>query len=151
MKPMIIDKEGCIQDGDALVFIDYRSDRMREIVQTLGIKPPFETDVVRQNLHVVQMTEYSTDFDLPIMFPPIKLDNVLSEWISKKGCKQFHSAETEKYAHVTFFFNGGLEKAFDGEDRELIASPKVALRSCAEDVHVRSQRLCCQGNEIGQV
>lgn len=72
------------------------------------------------------MTRYNTKYDFPIAFPPQHMGNVLAEWLAKQGCKQCHVAETEKYAHVTFFFNGGVEKQFDDEERELISSPKVA-------------------------
>jgi 2,3-bisphosphoglycerate-independent phosphoglycerate mutase len=72
------------------------------------------------------MTQYKTEFTFPIAFPPQLMGNVLAEWLAKKNIKQCHVAETEKYAHVTFFFNGGVEKQFPGEDREMIPSPKVA-------------------------
>jgi len=72
------------------------------------------------------MTKYNAEFPFPILFPPQNMDNVLSEWLSKHGIRQFHAAETEKYAHVTFFFNGGREEAYPLEDRKLIDSPKVA-------------------------
>lgn len=72
------------------------------------------------------MTQYKTDYPFPIAFPPQHMGNVLAEWLGKQGLKQCHVAETEKYAHVTFFFNGGVEKQFAGEDREMIPSPKVA-------------------------
>ena len=72
------------------------------------------------------MTRYKTDYTFPVAFAPQKMDDVLAEWLSKKGCKQCHVAETEKYAHVTFFFNGGVEKQFKDEDRDMIPSPRVA-------------------------
>jgi 2,3-bisphosphoglycerate-independent phosphoglycerate mutase len=72
------------------------------------------------------MTQYNAKFPYPIAFPPQKMTDVLAEWLSKQGIKQCHVAETEKYAHVTFFFNGGVEKQFDLEEREMIDSPKVA-------------------------
>jgi len=72
------------------------------------------------------MTQYKTDYTFPIAFPPQHMGNVLAEWLGKKGVKQCHVAETEKYAHVTFFFNGGVEKQFEGEEREMIPSPRVA-------------------------
>jgi 2,3-bisphosphoglycerate-independent phosphoglycerate mutase len=72
------------------------------------------------------MTQYNTSFPYPQAFPPQKMDDVLAEWLAKKGVKQCHVAETEKYAHVTFFFNGGVEKQFKDEERELIPSPRVA-------------------------
>lgn len=72
------------------------------------------------------MTQYNEKFPFPVIFGPQKMDNVLAEWLSKQGIPQVHIAETEKYAHVTFFFNGGQEKQFEGEDRDLVPSPKVA-------------------------
>ena len=72
------------------------------------------------------MTRYKTDFTFPVAFAPQVMDNVLADWLSQKGIKQSHIAETEKYAHVTFFFNGGQEVQYDGEDRDMIPSPKVA-------------------------
>jgi len=136
LKPIIVDAKGLIEDGDSVVFINYRSDRMREIVQAVGIKPPFETELHRKDLMVVQMTQYDSKYKLPILFPPQDNKNVLAEWISKQGKKQFHTAETEKYAHVTFFFNGGTEEAFPNEDRKLIASPKVATYDLKPEMSV---------------
>ena len=98
LKPIIVDEKGIIQDGDVLVFIDFRADRMREIVETLGEVPPFDTDVERDNLHVVQFTQYKSTFDMPIVFPPQSMDNTLAVHLSNLGLKQFHTAETEKYA-----------------------------------------------------
>lgn len=72
------------------------------------------------------MTQYNASFPFPLLYPPQSMDNVLAEWLSKHKVPQCHIAETEKYAHVTFFFNGGREDAFEGEDRQMIASPKVA-------------------------
>ncbi|KAI7219148.1 phosphoglycerate mutase 2 [Hortaea werneckii] len=71
------------------------------------------------------MTRYKTDFTFPVAFAPQVMDDVLADWLSKKGIKQSHIAETEKYAHVTFFFNGGVEVQYEGEERDMIASPKV--------------------------
>ena len=71
------------------------------------------------------MTQYKTDYPFPIAFQPQRMGDVLAEWLAKQGVKQCHVAETEKYAHVTFFFNGGVEKQFQGEDRDMIPSPKV--------------------------
>lgn len=115
-------------DGDTLFFFNYRSDRVREITQLLGDidrspKPDFPYP---KDIHITTMTQYKTDYPFPIAFPPQHMGNVLAEWLSKKGLKQSHVAETEKYAHVTFFFNGGVEKQFPGEDRDMIPSPKVA-------------------------
>jgi 2,3-bisphosphoglycerate-independent phosphoglycerate mutase len=121
-----VDSEGLIEDNDALVFIDFRADRMRQIVETLGVKKNFECKTERANLYVAGMTQYNASFNLPALFPPQSSVNVLAEWLSKQNKTQFHTAETEKYAHVTFFFNGGREDSFPGEDRQLISSPKVA-------------------------
>lgn len=126
LKPIIVDPEGRIRDGDTLCYIDYRADRMREINEATGIKPPFETDVVPKNLHQVTMTQYKSEFPFPVLFPPTVPKNVLAEWLSVHKVGQCHVAETEKYAHVTFFFNGGQEAQFEGEERKLVPSPKVA-------------------------
>lgn len=126
LKPIILDPEGRVQDGDTLCFIDFRSDRMRQINEAFGIKPPFETDVIPKNIHQITMTQYKKEFPFPILFPPVVPKNVLAEWLSVQNVPQFHCAETEKYAHVTFFFNGGVEKQFEGETRFMVPSPKVA-------------------------
>uniref|UniRef100_A0A7S1TDY4 phosphoglycerate mutase (2,3-diphosphoglycerate-independent) n=1 Tax=Compsopogon caeruleus TaxID=31354 RepID=A0A7S1TDY4_9RHOD len=126
LKPILINEDALIRENDTLLFFNYRSDRMREINETLGIKPPFETALqIPANLQIFAMTQYNAAFPFPVLYPPQKMDNVLSEWLSKKGIPQFHCAETEKYAHVTFFFNGGREICYDGEEREMIPSPKV--------------------------
>lgn len=79
-----------------------------------------------KDIQITTMTQYKTDYTFPVAFPPQLMDNVLAEWLSKKDLQQCHVAETEKYAHVTFFFNGGIEKQFGGESRDMIPSPKVA-------------------------
>lgn len=79
-----------------------------------------------KNIHITTMTQYKTDYTFPVAFPPQHMGNVLAEWLGKKDVQQCHVAETEKYAHVTFFFNGGIEKQFPGEVRDMIPSPKVA-------------------------
>lgn len=126
LKPIILSDEGRVRDNDTLFFFNFRSDRMREINQAFGIKPcPFDSRVP-ENLNQYTMTQYKSDFPFKVAFPPQTMDNVLAEWLSKNDIPQMHVAETEKYAHVTFFFNGGTEAQFDKEDRALIASPKVA-------------------------
>jgi len=126
LKPIIVNKEGIIKDGDTLIFIDFRADRMRQIVEAFGIRQHFETDVVAKNLNIFCMTQYKAEFPFDVLFPPVTPKNVLAEWLASKKMPQFHTAETEKYAHVTFFFNGGVEHQFELEDRKLIPSPKVA-------------------------
>ncbi|RHZ54314.1 hypothetical protein Glove_428g85 [Diversispora epigaea] len=126
LKPIIVSEEGLIKEGDTLFFFNYRSDRMREIVQTFGISPPPFDIEIPKNISITTMTRYKTEFPFPVAFPPQAMDNVLAEWLAKNKIPQCHVAETEKYAHVTFFFNGGVEVQFDQEHRDLIQSPKVA-------------------------
>ncbi|KAJ2476576.1 hypothetical protein IWW56_004836 [Coemansia sp. RSA 2131] len=126
LKPIIVDGEGLVKDNDTMFFFDFRSDRMREITQVFGIKPtPFDSRVPN-DLHIATMTQYKAEFPFPAAFPPQKMTDVLGEWLAKKDVAQVHIAETEKYAHVTFFFNGGTEAQFAGEDRDLVPSPRVA-------------------------
>ncbi|KAF1988152.1 2,3-bisphosphoglycerate-independent phosphoglycerate mutase [Aulographum hederae CBS 113979] len=129
LTPIIVNGEDArIKDDDTLFFFNYRSDRVREIAQLMGgfdrsPKPDFPYP---KDISVTTMTQYNVSFPYPIAFPPQHMGNVLAEWLAKKGLKQCHVAETEKYAHVTFFFNGGVEKQFENETREMIPSPKVA-------------------------
>ena len=109
-----------------MLFIDYRADRMRQITETLGIKQNFEKANMPKNIELFTMTEFKKEFPFKSLYPPTVPKNVLSEVISLANWPQLHTAETEKYAHVTFFFNGGQEKAFNGEERAMIPSPKVA-------------------------
>jgi 2,3-bisphosphoglycerate-independent phosphoglycerate mutase len=117
-----------MKDGDVVFFMNFRADRAREITESL-IDPAFN-GFLRGRWpklgEFVCLSEYDNRFPCPVAFPPIELKNILSEHISRLGLKQLRIAETEKYAHVTFFFNGGVEKAYPGEDRILIPSPKVA-------------------------
>ncbi len=116
-----------IQDNDAVIFFNFRPDRARELTRALTMQDfPGVERQKELNIHFVCMTQYDETFDLPIAFPPAHIDNTLAEYLSKNGKKQLHIAETEKYAHVTFFFNGGVEKPCKGEDRLLIHSPDVA-------------------------
>ncbi len=130
IKPSIIcydDKPiGSINDGDSVVFFNFRADRAREISAALAGKNfnEFARDRVPDLKSYVTMTMYDDDFDFPVAYPHVKLTNILGEIISRQGLKQLRIAETEKYAHVTYFFNGGEEEPFPGEDRCLIPSPK---------------------------
>lgn len=126
LQPIIINEEGLVKDKDTLVFFNYRSDRMRQINETFGIRRNFETDVEPKDIKQYTMTQYKDDFPFTILYPPVIPKNVLSEVVASNKVNQFHCAETEKYAHVTFFFNGGQEKAFENEDRCMVPSPKVA-------------------------
>jgi len=115
-----------IKEGDAVVMTNFRSDRMREITTALG-DPEF-TGFARSYIpiHLATITQYDATFPYPVMFPKEAPVNTLAEVISRVGLRQFHTAETEKYAHVTFFFNGGIETPYEGESRVLIPSPDVA-------------------------
>ncbi len=117
-----------IEDGDVVVFMNYRSDRARQIARAFIDEDfdGFERAHVPTLGSFVSLTEYSADFDIPVAFPPERLKNVFGEYLAGLGLRQLRIAETEKYAHVTFFLNGGREKPFDGEDRTLVPSPKVA-------------------------
>ena len=118
---------GRIEDGDALIFFNFRADRMRQIV-TAFKDEDFDgfNRAVRPKIQLITMNQYREDFGLPVLFPPPEVRNHLGEVLSHAGLKQLRIAETEKYAHVTFFFNGGSDKQSPGEDRVLIPSPKVA-------------------------
>ncbi len=115
-----------IQGNDSVIFFNFRADRAREITSALTAKDftGFSRKERTELSSFVTMTAYNDEFNLPVAFPPVRLTNILGEVISRAGLKQLRISETEKYAHVTYFFNGGAEKAFDGEDRILIQSPR---------------------------
>ena len=125
IEPVALDGYEGMEDGDGVIFANFRSDRMREITEAIGDEnfKEFERKPIKVN--VVTMTEYDKTFPYPVLFPTKLPKNTLAEILSKKGLTQFHTAETEKYAHVTFFFNGGVEEPFRNETRVLIPSPKV--------------------------
>ena len=116
-----------MRDGDSIICFNFRADRMRQIVRALT-DPAFDGFDVssRPKLHVATMTAYDRTFDLPVAFPPQSMANIVGEVVSKADMHMFRTAETEKYAHVTYFFNGGVETPFPGEDRLLVPSQKVA-------------------------
>ena len=128
MVPTVLDKEGAIKAGDSVIFFNFRPDRARQITRAF-VDPDF-TGFPRKNgffpLHFVCMTQYDATMpNVHVAFPPEALTMTMGEYISKHGLTQLRIAETEKYAHVTFFYNGGEEKTFPGEDRILIKSPDV--------------------------
>ncbi|MCL2136286.1 MAG: 2,3-bisphosphoglycerate-independent phosphoglycerate mutase [Coriobacteriia bacterium] len=129
MVPVARDTHG-IADGESVVFFNFRPDRARELTQAF-IDPRFEqfSRPMLKDIQFVCMTEYDTGFaayGAHVAFPKETIDNVLADYFSTLGLRQLHIAETEKYAHVTFFFNGGIEEAKPGEERILVPSPKVA-------------------------
>ncbi|MCW3999698.1 MAG: 2,3-bisphosphoglycerate-independent phosphoglycerate mutase [Candidatus Bathyarchaeota archaeon] len=127
VQPTVIEGYGGFGEGDRVVFYNFRSDRPRQLVRSL-YQPGFDFFDRKVFFHpdVVCMTQYDKEFHLPTVFPPLQIKNGLGEYLSSRGLRQFRIAETEKYAHVTFFFNGGVEKPYPGEDRVLVKSPKVA-------------------------
>ncbi len=128
-----------IASGDAVIFFNYRSDRAREITRALT-DPQFQgfTRPIIPDLHYVCMTEYDETFPLPMAFPPDRLNRMLGQVLSDAGLRQLRIAETEKYPHVTFFFNGGIETPLPGEDRVLIPSPKVATYDLQPEMNAPS-------------
>lgn len=125
LEPTSFDGFEGIKDGDGFVFANFRSDRAREIVTALGREDFSGFERIHKKINLVTMTEYSKEFSYPVLFEKDEPKNTLAEVISKAGLSQFHTAETEKYAHVTFFFNGGIETPYQNETRALIPSPKV--------------------------
>jgi 2,3-bisphosphoglycerate-independent phosphoglycerate mutase len=126
LKPTVVDPDGVVEDGDSFVFFNFRPDRARQITKAF-VNPDFcEFDRKKIDVHFVCMTQYEESIEAQVAFPAEYLKETLGEVVSKAGLRQLRIAETEKYAHVTFFFNGGREEASPGEDRVLIPSPKVA-------------------------
>ena len=129
VEPVVCTKDGKVKEGDSIIFINFRPDRAREITRCF-VDPAF-TDVERKKgyfpVTYVCTTEYDATMpNVLVAFPHRELTNIFGEYIARQGYTQLRIAETEKYAHVTFFFNGGAEQVFPGEDRCLIPSPKVA-------------------------
>ena len=127
VEPTVIQKRR-LEDNDAVIFFNYRPDRAREITRAFTDKnfDGFEREKVINNLYYVCMTQYDETFDVPVAFKPQTLVNILGDVLDDNNIKQFRTAETEKYAHITFFFNGGVEKEGKLETRALVNSPKVA-------------------------
>jgi len=123
--PTAFDGYKGMQKGDAFICVNFRSDRVREITTALGDENFDGFDREFMDLYIATMTEYNKSFNYPVLFPKDAPENTLAEVISKAGLNQLHTAETEKYAHVTFFLNGGVDEPFLNETRVLIPSPKV--------------------------
>ena len=127
VEPVVCDADGSISDNDSVIFFNFRPDRAREITRTL-VDPEFD-GFTRQFFPLTYICNTEYDASMPnveVAFPRVLVNNGLGEYLSKMGMTQLRIAETEKYAHVTFFFNGGSETVFPGEDRVLVPSPKVA-------------------------
>ncbi|QHN03469.1 2,3-bisphosphoglycerate-independent phosphoglycerate mutase [Granulicella sp. WH15] len=143
---------GLIRDEDVVINFNYRADRVRQITRVLtrtsGLNQSMGRDLPKaaeldeaiplhtlpQKIHYVCMTQYDPKYKLPIVIPPESMDNLLANVMANAGLRNLRVAETEKYAHVTYFFNGGIEKPFGGEDRELVASQKVATYDLAPEM-----------------
>lgn len=129
--PMVVEQDGApvapMRDGDAIITFNFRADRMRQIVRAM-MDPAFDAfDVAdRPALTLATMTSYDETFSYPVAFAPFSMARIVAEVVSEAGLGMFRTAETEKYAHVTYFFNGGIEAPFAGEERLLVPSPKVA-------------------------
>ncbi|MEI9884449.1 2,3-bisphosphoglycerate-independent phosphoglycerate mutase [Atlantibacter hermannii] len=132
VKPTVIRAEGqpetAMEDGDALIFMNFRADRARQITRAFvnANFDGFARKKVVKFSNFVMLTEYAANIDTACAYPPSSLVNTFGEWMAKNDKTQLRISETEKYAHVTFFFNGGVEESFAGEERILINSPKVA-------------------------
>jgi 2,3-bisphosphoglycerate-independent phosphoglycerate mutase len=115
IKPTLVGEEGRIRDGDSVIFFNFRPDRARQLTQTLDD---------RLDIRFTSLTEYQEDWDYPVAFPPARPEVTLASILSERGVQQLHVAETEKYAHVTYFLNGGEEDPYEGEERRLVDSPR---------------------------
>jgi 2,3-bisphosphoglycerate-independent phosphoglycerate mutase len=130
IRPIVLQRDcrpvATVADNDAVLFFNFRADRARELTRAFTV-PDFDGFDVALRPHLsayLMMTNYDKSFDLPSLFPPVAITHTLGEEVSEAGLRQLRIAETEKYAHVTFFFNGGREAPYAGEDRVLIASPR---------------------------
>jgi len=135
LEPISFDYQG-IEENDGIIFANFRSDRARELSSSMAKNDFNEFSTTDKKLHIATMTEYDKNLPLPVLFPKETPKNTLSEVIAKAGLSQLHTAETEKYAHVTFFFNGGVEEQFPNEKRVLIPSPKVATYDLQPEMSV---------------
>ena len=135
LEPVVIGKDGkptsVVEENDAVIFFNYRADRARQLTKAFVMDDfdKFQRSEKIGNLFFATMTEYEEGLPVEVIFPKEEIKMSLPKILSQKGYKQLHIAETEKYAHVTFFFSGGTEDPFDGEDRIVIPSPKVAAYS----------------------
>ena len=125
IQPTLVGEEGRIRDGDAVVFFNFRPDRARELTRALGEDDFAEFDRgERPQVALTTLTSYQEDWHYPVAFPPARPEVTLASVLAERGIGQLHVAETEKYAHVTYFFNGGEEHPYEGEERHLVDSPR---------------------------
>ncbi|EQB40118.1 phosphoglyceromutase [Sulfurimonas hongkongensis] len=125
IEPVAFEDYNGVTDGDSILTINFRSDRMRELVTALGSSKFDSFKGTKKRVNLATMTEYDKSFSYPVLFLKEPPKNTLAEVIASKGLRQLHTAETEKYAHVTFFLNGGIDEPYENETRVLIPSPDV--------------------------
>jgi 2,3-bisphosphoglycerate-independent phosphoglycerate mutase len=123
--PTLVGEEGRIRSGDSVIFFNFRPDRARQLTRALGEADFDEFDRgERPEIPLTTLTQYQEEWDYPVAFPPERPETTIAETLADRGIEQLHVAETEKYAHVTYFFNGGEEDPYKGEERELVDSPR---------------------------
>ncbi len=143
LEPVRLD-EGMVKAGDGLVCFNFRPDRVRQLIRAL-VLPEFSgfARTPIPDLDVVTFTQYEKGLPVAVAFPPQSLDGLLGQVVSEAGLRQFRTAETEKYPHVTYFMNGGIEQAFPGEDRHLVPSPRVATYDQAPEMSAKQLTDSC--------
>jgi len=125
VKATVVGEEGRIRDGDAVVYFNFRPDRARQLTRALGEEEFSEFDRgARPSVRLATLAEYHAGWPYPVAFPPVRPATTLAATLAARGVHQLHVAETEKYAHVTYFFNGGEEEPYSGEERRLVDSPR---------------------------
>ena len=141
VRPLVHHRHGrpvaTLEEGDGIFFFNYRSDRMRQIVGALAVAGFEGFPVARPAVRAVTMTQYDRTFPIPQAFPPFTLARILAEVLAERDLTQLRTAETEKYPHVTYFFNGGYEPPYKGEERALVPSPKVATYDLMPEMSAR--------------
>ncbi len=134
-----------LKDGDGLIMFNFRPDRARQLIKSIAM--PVFNEFERQNqptLDVITFTQYEAELPVSVAFPPEVINDLLGQVIAENGLLQYRTAETEKYPHVTYFFNGGIEKPFPGEKRHLIPSPRVATYDLSPDMSAEQLTKSCQ-------
>ncbi len=143
LEPIRISKD-FFKDGDSLICFNFRPDRSRQIIKALSERT--FSDFKRENipnLNIVTFTQYDSKFSVKVAFPPESLNNFIGQIVAENGLKQYRTAETEKYPHVTYFFNGGVEVPLPGEERHLIPSPRVATYDMAPEMSADELTISC--------
>ena len=136
--------EKYLKDGDSLICFNFRPDRARQIIKSLAEKEFSDFDrKIFLNLDLITFTQYDANLSVKVAFPPESLDNFIGKIVSENGLKQYRTAETEKYPHVTYFFNGGVEIPLPGEERHLIPSPRVATYDMEPEMSAEELTTSC--------